>query len=284
MDGLRTLVFDVDDLAAAKAFYAAALGKAPYFDEPFYVGFDVAGYELGLRPAEGDRRPGAGGATAYLGVQDVDAELARLVALGARVREAPEDVGGGIRVATLVDPSGNVLGLVRNPGFAPPLTAAAADDLSPREIRLERVVPKPRSEVWALWSTTEGITRWLVSSAKIDLRPGGLYEVYFLAEAPEGSRGSETCRVLSFLPERMLSFTWNAPPHLDRTRRQHTWVVVELADAPGGTRVTVTHTGWPRSGLGDEPQWEETFAYFERAWARVLGALEEHARTGARPS
>lgn len=279
MDGLRTLIFDVSDLAAAKAFYATVLGKTPYFDEPFYVGFDVAGYELGLRPAQGEQQPGVGGGTAYLGADDVDGEVTRLVALGAKVREAPADVGGGIRVATLVDPFGNALGLIRNPSFAPPLATAVAGDVSPREIRHERVIPRPRAEVWTLWTTTEGVTRWLVDQANIDLRPGGLYEVYFMLDAPAGSRGSETCRVLSFLPERMVSFTWNAPPHLARTRHLHTWVVVELADAPGGTRVTLTHSGWPKSGLASEPQWEETFAYFDRAWPKALNSLEAYART-----
>jgi hypothetical protein len=80
----------------------------------------------------------------------------------------------------------------------------------------------------------------------------------------------------------MLSFTWNAPPHLAKTRFVHTWVVIELADAPGGTRVTITHSGWPKSGLEREPQWEATFAYFDRAWAGVLGSLEGFARTGKR--
>lgn len=282
MRGLFTVTFDVADLAAAKAFYAAVLGKRPYFDEPFYVGFDVAGYELGIRPAEGDRQPGPGGATAYLGVHDVDAEVARIVTLGASVREAPEDVGGGIRVASLLDPFGNVLGLVRNPDFAPPLGAAAADDVSSREIVHERLVPAAPSTVWPLWSSREGVTKWLVDEARIDLRPGGLYEVYFMKDAPPGARGSETCRVLSFLPGRMLSFTWNAPPHLDRTRPLHTWVVVELAGEGTATRVRVTHTGWSESGLRDEPQWAETLAYFERAWAKVLDALEAYVRTGKR--
>jgi len=284
MYGLRTLVFEVADLQASKAFYASVLGKQPYFDEPYYVGFDVAGYELGLHPAEAERLAGSPGGTAYFGVDHVDAELERIVGLGARVHEQPHDVGGGIRVAAVVDPFGNVFGLIRSPDFAPPLAAAAANDLSPREIRHERVIAKSRAEAWELWSSSRGVTKWLVSRAKIDLRPGGLYEVYFLLDAPEGARGSETCRVLSFLPERMLSFTWNAPPHLTRTRCEHTWVVVEFADAPGGTRVTVTHTGWPASGLASEPQWEQTFAYFDQAWARVLDALEEHARTGKGPS
>lgn len=256
--------------------------KQPYFDQPFYVGFDVAGYELGLRPLEGDRRAGAGGATAYFGVQNVDEEVARLVGLGATVREDPVDVGSGIRVAAVLDPFGGSLGLIRNPEFAPPLAACAPGDLSPREIRLERTVGAPRGVVWELWTTAAGISKWLVSDARIDLRVGGHYELYFLADYPAGSRGSETCRVLSFLPGRMISFTWNAPPHLERTRWLHTWVVVELEDAPDGTRVRVTHTGWPMSGLRDEPQWERTFAYFERAWAAVLDSLDHYARTGQR--
>ncbi|OGQ12688.1 MAG: bleomycin resistance protein, partial [Deltaproteobacteria bacterium RBG_16_71_12] len=92
MPGLRTLIFDVADLAAARAFYTDVLGHAPYFDQPFYVGFDVGGYELGLRPAEGALQPGAGGATAYLAADDVDAMVARLIAKGSTAREAPADV------------------------------------------------------------------------------------------------------------------------------------------------------------------------------------------------
>jgi catechol 2,3-dioxygenase-like lactoylglutathione lyase family enzyme len=48
--GLRTVIYPAPDLAASKAWYTALLGVEPYFDEPFYVGFDVGGYELGLNP------------------------------------------------------------------------------------------------------------------------------------------------------------------------------------------------------------------------------------------
>jgi uncharacterized protein YndB with AHSA1/START domain/predicted enzyme related to lactoylglutathione lyase len=283
MQGLRTLIFHVDDLSAAKAFYAKVLSKAPYFDQPFYVGFDVEGYELGLQPSEDERKPGAGGATAYLGTTNVEDEVARLVGLGATVASAPHGVGEGIVVATVRDPFGNVLGLIHNPHFAPKWVSAAAGDVSGREIVHEVIVPASRAEVWSWWATTEGVTKWLVEAAKIELRPGGAYEVYFLLDRPEGERGSETCRVLSFLPERMLSFTWNAPPNLVETRFEHTWVVVELADAADGTRVRVTHTGWPASGLAASPQWEATFQYFERAWNGVLQQLVAFARTGKRP-
>jgi predicted enzyme related to lactoylglutathione lyase len=118
MPGLRTLIFDVADLPGARRFYTDVFGKPPYFDEPFYVGFEIGGYELGLRPAEGAHQPGLGGATGYFDADDVDATIARVVALGAKVHEAPQDVGDGIRTAVVVDPFGNKLGFIRNPHFA----------------------------------------------------------------------------------------------------------------------------------------------------------------------
>ncbi|MBC7858595.1 MAG: VOC family protein [Burkholderiaceae bacterium] len=101
---------------AAKVWYAGVLGAAPCFDQPFYVGFAVGGFELGLVP---DGAPGATGATAYWGVTDAAAELARLASLDAVPHEALQDVGGGIRVATLLDPDGNRLGIIEKPHFDP---------------------------------------------------------------------------------------------------------------------------------------------------------------------
>ena len=68
--GLRTTVYPVTDLEKAKAWYSKLLGVAPYFDEPFYVGFNVGGFELGLDPDTSELKPGAGGAVAYWGVED----------------------------------------------------------------------------------------------------------------------------------------------------------------------------------------------------------------------
>ena len=109
--GLRTAIYAAPDLAAAKTWYTAALGFGPYFDEPFYVGFEVGGFELGLIP---DGAPAVG---AYWGVPDCAAALARLVALGATVHEDVKDVGGGVRVATVLDPFGNIFGIIENPHF-----------------------------------------------------------------------------------------------------------------------------------------------------------------------
>lgn len=114
--GLRTLGYQVPDLAAAKAWYTKILGIEPYFDEPFYVGFNVAGYELGLQPAEGDIAPG-NSTTTYWGVDDVHISYTALLSQGATAHEKPSDVGGGIVVAAVKDPWGNVFGIIYNPHF-----------------------------------------------------------------------------------------------------------------------------------------------------------------------
>ena len=120
---LMTAIYPVPDLARAKAWYQQVFGVAPYFDEPFYVGFNVAGYELGLVPAGGDHnQPGALGVTAYWGTTDIHATCAHAVAAGAGVLSPVQDVGGDIQVATITDPFGNAIGLICNPHFAvPPL-------------------------------------------------------------------------------------------------------------------------------------------------------------------
>lgn len=112
--GLRTAVYPVTDLAAGKAWYSKVLEIKPYFDEPFYVGFAVGGFELGLIP---DGTPGSQGNVAYWGVPDVTAELVRLESLEVPVHEPVTDVGGGIKVASVKDPFGNVFGIMENPNF-----------------------------------------------------------------------------------------------------------------------------------------------------------------------
>jgi len=144
-------------------------------------------------------------------------------------------------------------------------------------IRHRVVVALPRSEVWPLWTTSEGLTTWLVEHARVELRLGGPFEVHFDRSQPPGKQGSEGCVVQSWLHERMLSFTWNAPPSLPTRDGPATFVVVELADADGGTEVVITHGGWPADGLTDpDSAWSETFAYFERAWGMVCKALASH--------
>ena len=115
--GLRTVIYHAADLAAAKQWYARALGVQPYFDEPFYVGFNVAGYELGLDPDPSSATGSGSSAIAYWGVADAQAALTRLVELGATDRMGVQDVGGDIRLASVIDPFGNVFGIIENPHF-----------------------------------------------------------------------------------------------------------------------------------------------------------------------
>lgn len=114
IDGLRTVIYPVTDIAEGRNWYAAVLGREPYFQEAFYVGFEVGGFELGLIP---DGQPGASGATAYWGTADAKAEVARLVQHGATIESDVMDVGGGILVATVRDPYGNLFGIIQNPHF-----------------------------------------------------------------------------------------------------------------------------------------------------------------------
>ncbi len=115
--GLRTVIYHAPDLEKAKVWYSEVLGIGPYFDQPFYVGFNVGGYELGLDPDASSTPGGNGGVGAYWGVLDAEATFRRLIELGAKERSAVQEVGEGIRVATVFDPFGNILGVIENPHF-----------------------------------------------------------------------------------------------------------------------------------------------------------------------
>ena len=115
--GLRTVIYRVPDLPRAKAWYTAAFGIQPYFDEPFYVGFNIGGYELGLDPNASEVSVGNNTVT-YWGVPDIVAAHDRLIQYGASAREAITDVGCGIKVAAVADPFGNLIGIIENPHFS----------------------------------------------------------------------------------------------------------------------------------------------------------------------
>jgi predicted enzyme related to lactoylglutathione lyase len=120
--GLGTVIYKVTDLQLAKAWYTAAFRQTPYFDQPFYVGFNIAGYELGLDPDQSSGRAGAGGSVAYWRVDGIDGAVQHFIETGAQVVAPVADVGDGIKVATVADPFGNLIGLIENPHFALPTT------------------------------------------------------------------------------------------------------------------------------------------------------------------
>lgn len=116
--GLRTLMYPAPDLEATKQWYTQAFGVEPYFDMPFYVGFNIGGYELGLDPNA--PKGASGGAQAYWGVAKIEEAMAHLISLGAAIHEDIQDVGEGIKVAVVKDPFENLIGIIENPHFQLP--------------------------------------------------------------------------------------------------------------------------------------------------------------------
>jgi predicted enzyme related to lactoylglutathione lyase len=107
---LRTVIYSAKDLAAAKEWYIKATGIQPYFDEPFYVGFDINGFELGLDPNAGG---GSGNQTvSYWAVDDAADASKKLVKIGGTLVQPRTNVGGTIHVAIVADPFGNHIGLI----------------------------------------------------------------------------------------------------------------------------------------------------------------------------
>ena len=118
LQGLRTVVYGVPDLERAKDWYTEALGVKPYVDEPFYVGFNVGGYELALNPKGTVAQPVGSGVRVFWGVDNIDEELDRLLRIGAKPHKPVEHIGADIKVASVLDPYGNLIGLIYNPRFA----------------------------------------------------------------------------------------------------------------------------------------------------------------------
>jgi len=118
--GLRTTIYKVADLKSAIEWYSKVFQTNPYFNEPFYAGFEIAGYELGLQPEETAAASKAESVLTYWGVDDIESEYARFVELGAIPHEEPTNVGGEIVVASVKDLWGNIIGLIYNPEFRLP--------------------------------------------------------------------------------------------------------------------------------------------------------------------
>jgi predicted enzyme related to lactoylglutathione lyase len=111
--GMKTVMYPVTDIEAAKQLYSRLFGVAPYMDEAYYVGFNVEGQDVGLDP--NGHRKGMTGPVGYWHVEDINKSLAELVAAGAESEQPVRDVGGGKLIATIKDSDGNVVGLLQVP-------------------------------------------------------------------------------------------------------------------------------------------------------------------------
>lgn len=142
-----------------------------------------------------------------------------------------------------------------------------------RIIRKRISLDVPALTLWRAWTTRQGVTTFFAPQATVELRIGGPYEVYFNPDQPSGLRGSEGCRILSYLPEEMLSFEWNAPPNIPTLRteriRGQTWVVLQFKKThAGGTDLSLSHV-MPKVGR----DWQEYHEYFGSSWDIVLARL-----------
>ena len=117
MLGLRTTIYKVDDITKAKEWYSKAFLTDLYFDEPFYVGFNIGGYELGLQPDDTPTKDKVESVVIYWGVDNITDTYNRLISIGATENEPPYNVGGDLMTATVKDPYGNILGLIYNHHF-----------------------------------------------------------------------------------------------------------------------------------------------------------------------
>ncbi len=145
-----------------------------------------------------------------------------------------------------------------------------------RAIDKEVVVNATLDEAWDAWTTRDGIVGFFAPDAKIEPRVGGAFHIHIDPGAPAGAKGADDMRFLALQPKKMISFDWNAPPHLPEARAQRTFVVVRFAPlSDKTTRVSLHHTGW-----GDGGQWDQAYAYFDRAWAGVLANLQKRFDSG----
>lgn len=115
--GLRTAIYKVGDIDKAKRWYTKTFETEPYFDEPFYVGFNIGGYELGLLPEENQTTEKPESVFTYWGVNEIEKVYNHFLDAGAIEHEKPHSVGGPLMVASVKDPWGNIIGFIFNPAF-----------------------------------------------------------------------------------------------------------------------------------------------------------------------
>lgn len=131
-------------------------------------------------------------------------------------------------------------------------------------------------QAWAAWTTREGIVSFFAPDAEIDARVGGAFHIHIDPLAAPGRKGADEMRFMALQPKKMISFDWNAPPHLPAARAQRTFVTVRFEPVSDGvTRVSLHHTGW-----GDGGEWDAAYTYFDQAWGGVLANLKKRFETG----
>jgi uncharacterized protein YndB with AHSA1/START domain len=138
------------------------------------------------------------------------------------------------------------------------------------------IVPATLDQAWTAWTTREGIVSFFAPDAQIDARVGGAFHIHMDPDGAPGMKGADDMRFMAIQPRKMISFDWNAPPHLPDARAQRTFVVVRFEPVSDSqTKVTLSHLGWGSGG-----QWDQAYAYFDKAWPRVLDNLRKRFESG----
>jgi predicted enzyme related to lactoylglutathione lyase len=125
--GMATVSFWADDVPAAAAWYGQLLGVEPYFvrptaQNPQYIEFRLGDYQHELGIISSDfKQPDAptqpGGAVLYWHVDDVQVMLDKVIAMGATAYQPLVQREAGFVTASVLDPFGNILGLMQNPHY-----------------------------------------------------------------------------------------------------------------------------------------------------------------------
>src|SRR6185437_10414708 len=143
-----------------------------------------------------------------------------------------------------------------------------------RMVRVEGDVNAPVSDVWRVFTTSEGAEEFFAQKADIKLAIGGSYEIQF--DPNDERSGTKGLKILSYAPEEMISFQWNAPPQFPEVRNGGTWVVVEMRPIDSyRTHVAITHLGWKKGA-----EWDQAYAHFQRGWSELMGRLEKRFTDG----
>lgn len=136
----------------------------------------------------------------------------------------------------------------------------------PKAITADLRINASVTDVYRAWTTVEGIKSFFARDGNIELKIMGPYEIIFLPANPEGSRGGEGNVILSFQENKMLSFTWNAPPEFKIVRNERTHVLLKFIPiSDRETRLLFCQDGWGEGG-----EWDKSFEYFSHAWKKVV--------------
>lgn len=145
-----------------------------------------------------------------------------------------------------------------------------------RKIIKEITVSAGVDEVFNAWTTLEGIRSFFAPDGVVELKVNGMYEIHFSPDGESGRRGAEDNRVMAVEPNKMFSFSWDAPGNWPNIRKQRTLVVLKFkALENGSTALSFCQTGW-----GDGEEWDQVYDYFTEAWDDVLDRLIERFEEG----